>query len=83
MPWFVHRAEAEALLATIERQPAFTYEVMPNGCQSGWGIVVSDADGIITEAYDGEMELTRAVTELARKAEDDRRKYQALRPHPA
>lgn len=53
MTWFLTRGEAEALLATIPRNPDWTYSVVPNaGGPEAWAIMVIDADGmLVTESY--------------------------------
>ena len=63
--WFVNRENAEALLAASapHQIPGLVYSVAPNGCGPGYGILVTNADGVITEAWDGESDLTQEVAE--------------------
>lgn len=76
--WFINRTDAEALLATIPRHLDWNYAVTPHGCGPGYGIMVSNADGIITEAWDGETDLTATIA--ARREEIN--KLQRLVPKP-
>lgn len=64
MPWFITREEADQYLARITRNPNYSYTVVPHGCAPGWAVEVRDADGVlITEAYDGEVELAATMAE--------------------
>ena len=63
--WLVNREDAEALLArsAAHQLPDFAYAVAPNGCGPGYGILVTNADGVVTEAWDGESDVTQEVAE--------------------
>lgn len=75
MPLFPYREEAEAFLATITRHPDWKYEVLPNGCGSGYSVEVRDAEGIlIVEAYDGESQVAAVLAERKHRTDEARRR---------
>ena len=82
--WFVNREDAEALLArsAAHQLPDFVYAVAPNGCGPGYGILVTNDDGVVTEAWDGESDLTQEVAEHQHEIERLQRVVMLRRDRP-